>query len=147
MSGLWDLWGVIISGDAGDPGSIPGLGRFSGERNGLPTPVFLPGKFHGQRSLVGYSPWGCKESDTTERLTLSLSYHQRTQGLEGPRSCHSAQREMSHKICKSLNTRGLSIRCVQQSSDLVHAVCTYNSATFCYKLARHTEPQCRPSWS
>ena len=30
------------------------------------TPVFLPGKFHGQRSLVGYSPWGCKESDTTE---------------------------------------------------------------------------------
>ena len=31
-------------------------------------PVLLPGKFHGQRSLVGYSPWGCKESDTTERL-------------------------------------------------------------------------------
>ena len=36
-----------------------------------PTPVFLPGKFHGQRSLAGYSPWGYKESDTTERLTLS----------------------------------------------------------------------------
>ena len=31
-----------------------------------PTPVFLPGEFHGQRSLVGYSPWGCKELDTTE---------------------------------------------------------------------------------
>ena len=31
-----------------------------------PTPVFLPGKSHGQRSLVGYSPWGHKESDTTE---------------------------------------------------------------------------------
>ena len=31
-----------------------------------PTPVFLPGKFHGQRSLVGYSPWGSKESDMTE---------------------------------------------------------------------------------
>ena len=30
-----------------------------------PTPVFLPGKFHGQRSLVGYSPWGCKELDMT----------------------------------------------------------------------------------
>ena len=29
----------------------------------------LPGKFHGQRNLVGYSPWGCKESDTTERLS------------------------------------------------------------------------------
>ena len=31
-----------------------------------PTPVFLPGKSHGQRSLVGYSPWGCKELDTPE---------------------------------------------------------------------------------
>ena len=34
------------------------------------TPVLLPGKSHGQKSLVGYSPWGCKESDTTERLHL-----------------------------------------------------------------------------
>ena len=33
------------------------------------TPVFLPGEFHGQRSLAGYSPGGHKESDTTERLT------------------------------------------------------------------------------
>ena len=37
-------------------------------RKWQPTPVLLPGKFHGQRSLVGYSQWGCKESDTTERL-------------------------------------------------------------------------------
>ena len=36
-----------------------------------PTPVLLPGKSHGQRSLVGYSPWGHKESDTTERLHYS----------------------------------------------------------------------------
>ena len=36
-----------------------------------PTPVLLPGKSHGWRSLVGCSPWGCKESDTTERLPLS----------------------------------------------------------------------------
>ena len=38
-------------------------------REWQPTPVFLPGEFHGQRSLAGYSPWGCKESDTAERLT------------------------------------------------------------------------------
>ena len=38
-----------------------------------PTPVFLPGEFHGLRNLAGYSPWGRKESDTTERLALSLS--------------------------------------------------------------------------
>ena len=41
-------------------------------RERLPTPVFLPGEFHGQRSLAGYSPWGPKESDTTERLTQHL---------------------------------------------------------------------------
>ena len=33
-----------------------------------PTPVLLPGKSHGRRSLIDYSPWGCEESDTTERL-------------------------------------------------------------------------------
>ena len=42
-------------------------------RQWQPTPVLLPGKSHGWRSLVGYSPWGCKESDTTERLHLSQS--------------------------------------------------------------------------
>ena len=54
----------------GDLCSIPGLGRFPG-RERLPTPVFLPEEFHGQRSLAGYSPWGRKELDTTERLSLS----------------------------------------------------------------------------
>ena len=54
--------------NAGDPGSIPGLGRSPGEGNGNPLPAFLPGKSHGERSLVGYSPWGRKESDMTERL-------------------------------------------------------------------------------
>ena len=54
--------------NAGDLGPISGSGRFPGEGHGKPTPVFLPGKSHGQRSLVGYSPRGCKESDTTERL-------------------------------------------------------------------------------
>ena len=36
-----------------------------------PTPVFLPGEFHGQRSLVGYSLWDCKELDTSKQLTLA----------------------------------------------------------------------------
>ena len=38
------------------------------------TPIFLPGKFHGWRSLVGYSPWGCKESDTAEWLYFTSYY-------------------------------------------------------------------------
>ena len=52
------------STNAGDMGLIPGLGRSPGEGSG--TPVFLPGKSHGQRNLVSYSPWGRKELDTTE---------------------------------------------------------------------------------
>ena len=50
-----------------DLGSIHGSGRFPGEGNG--TPVFLPGEFHGQRSLAGSSPWGHKDWHTTEWLT------------------------------------------------------------------------------
>ena len=37
-----------------------------------PTPMFLPGEFHGQRSLVGYSPWSHKESDMTEQLSTHM---------------------------------------------------------------------------
>ena len=58
-----------------DPRSIPGSRRFPGWRERLPTPVFLPGKSHGQRSLAGYSPWGRKGSDTTERLTLFFTFY------------------------------------------------------------------------
>ena len=57
------------------PGFNPWLGKIPWRREWLPTPVFLPGEFHGQRSLVGYSLWGHKESDRTERITLSLSFH------------------------------------------------------------------------
>ena len=42
-------------------------------RKWQPTPVLLPGKSHGWRSVVGHSPWGLKESDTTERLHFHLS--------------------------------------------------------------------------
>ena len=58
----------------GDPGLITGLGRFPRERDRLPTIVFLPGEFPGQRSLAGYSPWGCKELDMIELLVLLLFY-------------------------------------------------------------------------
>ena len=42
-------------------------------RQWQPTPLLLPGESHGQKSLVGYSPWGCKESDTTKRLHFHFS--------------------------------------------------------------------------
>ena len=54
--------------NAGDPGSIPGSGKIPWRRIWQSTPVLLPGKSHGQRSVVGYSPWGRKESDMTEQI-------------------------------------------------------------------------------
>ena len=47
----------------------PWVGKIPGVRNGNPLQLFLPGKFHEQRNLAGYSPWGCKESDTTEWIS------------------------------------------------------------------------------
>ena len=48
------------------PGFDPWVWKIPWRKAWQPTPVFLPGESHGQRSLVGYSPWGCKESDMTE---------------------------------------------------------------------------------
>ena len=56
------------AGDIRDACSIPGSGRFPWRRKWLPTPVFLPGKPHGQRSLGGYSPGGHKELGIVEAI-------------------------------------------------------------------------------
>ena len=112
---------------ARDPGSIPGWERSPGERDQLPTPVFMsfhggsdgkesacsagdldsiarlgrsPGEehgksfqysclenFHGQRCLAGYSPWGCLESDTTERLHFHFSLSCLGEGNGNPLQC------------------------------------------------------------
>ena len=53
-------------------------------REWQPTPAFLPGKFHGQRSLAGYGPWGCKKSDTTKN---DLAYMLLTQNLGNMNIC------------------------------------------------------------
>ena len=55
----------------GRPGFDPWVGKIPWRREWLPTPVFWPGEYRGQRSLVGYSPWGRKELDRTEWLTCS----------------------------------------------------------------------------
>ena len=60
------------AGDARDLELIP-VGKIPWRRAWEPILVFLPGESHRQRSLVGYSPWGHKESDVTEQLILSLS--------------------------------------------------------------------------
>ena len=50
----------------------PWVRKIPWRRAWQPTPVFMPGESHGQRSLLGYSPWGHKESDTTEWLSTSM---------------------------------------------------------------------------
>ena len=60
--------------NVGDQGSIAGLGRSPGKGDIIPIPVLLPEEFCGQRNLVGYSPGGCKESDTTDQLTHTLEW-------------------------------------------------------------------------
>ena len=56
--------------NVGDPPRFhPWVGKIPWRRAWQPIPAFLPGEFNGQRRLAGYSPWDCKESDTTERLT------------------------------------------------------------------------------
>ena len=65
---IWDclmLFGLLLC-------LIPGSGKIPWRSEWQLTLVFLPGEFHGQRSLAGYSPWGHKESDMTERLPLLL---------------------------------------------------------------------------
>ena len=56
------------------------------KRQWLPTPVLLPGNSHGWRSLVGCSPWGRKESDTTEQLHFPFHFH----ALEKEMATHSS---------------------------------------------------------
>ena len=58
-----------------------------GRRQWHPTPVLLPGKSHGRRSLAGCSPWGCEESDTTERLHFHFSLSYFGEGNDNPLQC------------------------------------------------------------
>ena len=62
----------------------PWVGEIPWRTAWQPIPVFLNEEFHGQRSLAGYSLWGCKGSDTTEQLMLSLFLYQLKNVLKGP---------------------------------------------------------------
>ena len=74
----WDIWL-----------HPPFLSKYGGSqrRRWHPTPVLLPGKSHGWRSLVGCSPWGCKESDTTEQLHFHFSLSCTGGGNGNPLQC------------------------------------------------------------
>ena len=71
----------------GRPRLDPWAEKIPWRREWQPTPVLLSGKFHGQRSLVGYSPWGRKKSDTTERLHFHFSLSRIGEGNGNPLQC------------------------------------------------------------
>ena len=70
----WWLRWYSVCLQLGRPWFDPWVRKILWRRNWQPTPVLLPGIFHGQRSLAGYSPWGHKESDTTEWLHFFISH-------------------------------------------------------------------------
>ena len=76
----WDFPGGSVvkslpasAGDTRGAGFSPWVGKISWGRAWQPTPGFLPGESHGQRSRAGYRPWGRQESDTTEQLSNAHS--------------------------------------------------------------------------
>ena len=75
ISPLWHYWHLAL-----DSSSFR-------RRQWHPTPVLLPGKSHGRRSLVGCSPWGCQESDTTEQLHFYFSLSCIGEGNGNPLQC------------------------------------------------------------
>ena len=94
-----------------DLGSISGLGRSFGERNSNTHQYSCLEKFHGQRSLAVYSPWGPKESDRTERLTLfSFIGELRSCTLHG---VAKRKKKFIHSFCKCLLNIWCFIYCPQ----------------------------------
>ena len=77
LQAVWDFPGgsdgkASVYLQCGRPGFDPWVGKIPWRRKWQSTPVFLPGKSHGKRSLIGHSPWGCKELDMTEQLHFHL---------------------------------------------------------------------------
>ena len=87
-------------------------------REWLPNPVFWPGEFHGQKSLVGYSQWGHKELDMIEQLSLTSLFHHENKGLAGTNAqlfIHSAQ---CLELCRPIVSRYLMRRCRKHSMNM-----------------------------
>ena len=121
----------LLSGDM-RPGFDPWVGKILCRREWLPTPVLYTGEFHGQRRLVGYNLWDHKESDMTERLTLSYFHiHKYTHiyihtcngillirgkkewnnticnNMDGPRNCHTKWNKQKDKYHMTSFTHGI----------------------------------------
>ena len=129
-------------GDERVAGSVPGLGRCPGGGHGNSTPAFLPGESQGPRSLMGYSPQGHKESDTTEatgdtRVEEQSIFWDPAPGTFLPHTCPS----LSHDIRTRQDTS--CPHCLARAlystwkASLSHAHCWVNSIlsiSLCYRV-------------
>ena len=88
------------------PGFNPQIGKISRRRAWHPTPVFLPGDSHGQRSLAGYSPCGHKESDTTERLSIAHSTQDDTENQNKQKKKKTQTNFLTSAIQSHLSVNG-----------------------------------------
>ena len=117
----------------------------------LTTPVLLPGKSHGRRSLVGCSPWGREESDTTERLHFDFSFSCIGEGTGNPLqySCLENPRDRGawwaavHGVAKS-QTRLSDFTLIFQFHALVKAMATHSSV-LAWRIPGTREPGGLPS--
>ena len=74
---VWDMGFLTIPGSKTGYQITPGsFGKIPQRREWQPTPVFLPGEFYGEKILVGYRPWGCKEWNMTEHTnTFNFTFY------------------------------------------------------------------------
>ena len=94
------------------PGFDPWVGKMPWRREWQATPVFLTGKPHGRRSLVGYGPWGHKESDTTERLNNNRK-QQRWESGSGLKLLRLSMPRGPGQLLQSTLSLNLQHRCTQ----------------------------------
>ena len=123
-------------------------------REWLPNPVFWPGEFHGQKSLVGYSQWGHKELDMIEQLSLTSLFHHESKGLAGINAelfIHSAQ---CLELCRPIVSRYLMRRCRKHSMNMwifglqwnstampaLHGIACWLLEAECYRIKIKTTP-------
>ena len=85
---------------------LPEWGRSPGEGNDNLVQYFLSGKLHGQRSLMGYSPWGCKESDITEHAYIHIRMHTHTHTHTHQDRRKLPTHNFNHYICETQAVSG-----------------------------------------